>query len=129
MAAIFWFPGFWAVAASYSGMCICMHLFSRHHHHIRPWDLFVDVEEDSAERRRKSFESFGSSNSFEDEPWVIKYAQRNLVRKIFDKEAWIDEPALRQIHDTIFLQGMLAGLLAAGVLTALFVPLPAGNFF
>ncbi len=132
LAAIGWVAGIWAVVASYRGMCICMHLFSRHHHHVRPWDLFADVEGGGGGGGggKESFESLASSssNSFEDEPWVAKYSQRNLARKIFDKEAWIQEPVLRQIHDTIFLQSMLVGLLSGAVLTAVFVPSPAGNF-
>jgi hypothetical protein len=128
LGAIGWVGGIWAIVASHRGMCICMYTFSRHHHHIRPWDLFVDVE-DPEDRKKRSFDSFGSGNSFEKEPWVVKYSEQSLMRKIFDREAWIQEPALRQIHDTIFVQAMLVGLLAGGILSALFVPLPAGNLF
>ncbi len=51
------------------------------------------------------------------------------MRKVFDRETWIQDPALRGIQDIIFVQAMLIGLFAAGVFTAIFVPLPAGNFF
>jgi len=122
------FLGAWAVVASYSGMCICMHIFSRHYQHIRPWDLFED-EEDGKELRKKSYDSIGSSNSFEEEPWVAKYSNRSLLRKIFDREVLIQEPMLRQIHDTIFVQAMLVALMASILFAALFVPLPAGNLF
>jgi hypothetical protein len=127
-AALFWILGIGAVVASYRGMCICMYTFSRHHYHVRPWELFVDVEEPE-DRQKRSFDSFGSSNSFEQEPWVVKYSERSLVRKIFDVETWIQEPALRQIQDTMFVQAMLIGLLSGAVLTAVFVPLPAANLF
>jgi hypothetical protein len=128
VAAIGWVIGIWTVVASYRGMCICMYIFSGHRYHVRPWELFVDVE-DPEDMRKRSFDSFGSSNSFEQEPWVVKYSERSIVRKIFDREAWIQEPVLRQIQDTIFVQAMFIGLLSGGILTAVFVPLPAANFF
>jgi hypothetical protein len=78
---------------------------------------------------RDSFDSFGSSNSFESEPWIVKYEKRNIIRKVFDREVWIQEPALRQIQDTIFVQSLLTGLVFAGVCSAIFVPLPSGGFF
>jgi hypothetical protein len=126
MAVIGWAIGICAVVASYRGMCICM--YAMHHRHIRPWELFLDEEEPS-ETHKRSFESFGSNNSFEDEPWRVKYAQRGLVRKVFDRESWIEDPVLRRIQDTIFVQSLIVGVVSAAILTAIFVPLPAGGFF
>lgn len=97
-----------------------------HHRHLRPWELFEDPE---AEGEKTSLDSTWTSKSYEDQPWVIKYEKRNVVRKVFDREVWIQEPALRQIQDTIFIQSMLAALLFGGVLTAIFVNVPGGNFF
>lgn len=74
-----------------------------------------------------SHSSFGSSNSYKDEPWLVKYQKRNVVRKIFDREVWVQEPALRGIQDTIFVQAMVIALLTAGVLTAIFVCVQGGN--
>ncbi|KPM45052.1 hypothetical protein AK830_g1439 [Neonectria ditissima] len=118
--------GISTLVAAYKGMCVVLH--GMHHRHVRPWELFVDSERpDSMEKR--SFESFESSNSYEDEPWVVKYKKRNLVRKVFDREVWIQEPALRQIQDTIFVQAMLASLILGGILTAILVAVPSGNYF
>lgn len=97
-----------------------------HHRHLRPWELFEDPE---AEAEKTSLDSTWTSKSYEDQPWVIKYEKRNVVRKVFDREIWIQEPALRQIQDTIFIQSMLAALLFGGVLTAIFVNVPGGNLF
>lgn len=144
LAAIGWVLGISTLVAAWKGMCVVLH--GMHHRHVRPWELFVDPEEqlDSLSatesgsgsgpgRGRKttkdSFDSFGSANSYEEEPWVVKYQRRNVIRKIFDREVWIQEPALRQIQDTIFVQSMLCALLAAGALTALFVAVPRGHFF
>ncbi|KAH8895595.1 hypothetical protein GQ53DRAFT_641740 [Thozetella sp. PMI_491] len=127
-AAIGWVLGMWAAFASYRGMCICMYTFSRHYRHIRPWEFFENVEyqgdmesSSSATRYKKSFDSFGSSNSFEEEPWVIRYEKRNLMRKIFDRETWIQDPTLRKIQDVMFLQAMLFGLLTGGAFTLIFI--------
>ncbi|KAI0384356.1 hypothetical protein F5Y04DRAFT_293292 [Hypomontagnella monticulosa] len=144
--AVGWVLGVATLVAAAKGMCVVLH--GLHHRHVRPWELF-DSEftssssslshssdeselEDRGElgKKRKggnSFDSFGSSNSYEDEPWVVRYEKRNVIRKVFDREVWIQEPALRQIQDTIFVQAMLAALLAAGVLTAVFVAVPSGG--
>jgi hypothetical protein len=116
------------LVAAWKGMCVVLH--GLHHRHVRPWELFeTDGEGDAAAAAKASFESFGSTNSYEEEPWVVRYQKRNVVRKVFDREVWIQEPALRQVQDTIFVQSLLASLLAAGVLSAIFVCLPGGNFF
>lgn len=124
--------------SAYKGMCVVLH--GMHHRHLRPWELFVDDDGDataesgsstrgSTSTLKKSSDWFGSSNSYEDEPWMVRYQRRNIMRKIFDREVWIQEPALRQIQDTIFVQAMLAALLTAGILTVVFLLVPGGKFF
>ncbi len=138
LAAVPWLLGFATLVAAYKGMCVVLH--GLHHQHVRPWELFVRQEEDAradadtdAEKAQQSgknsFGSFGSSNSYEDEPWVVRYHKRNLVRKIFDREVFIREPALRQIQDTIFVQALLLAVLLTGILTAAFVAIPPGRLF
>lgn len=102
-----------------------------HHRHLRPWELFADADDASfeTEMKKDSFDSIGSSNSYEDEPWIAKYDKRNIVRKVFDREVWIQEPALRQIQDTIFLQAIGVALVLSAVTTGVFVALPKGGFF
>jgi hypothetical protein len=126
VAAIALVLGISTLVAAYKGMCVVLH--GMHHRHVRPWELFVDSER-SFSLDKRSFESFGSSNSYEDEPWVVKYENRNIVRKVFDREVWIQEPALRQIQDTIFIQALLASVILGGIITAIFVAVPGGNYF
>lgn len=133
LGAIGWMIGVSTLVAAWKGMCVVLH--GMHHRHVRPWELFEtddrDVEVNNGETRlsKGSFDSFGSGNSYEDEPWVVKYKKRNVVRKVFDREVWIQEPALRQIQDTIFVQALLAALVGSGLLVLLFVMVPAGGFF
>lgn len=61
--------------------------------------------------------------------WVAKYEKLNVVRKIFDREVWIEEPALREIQDTIFIQALLAGVEVRRVLTVVFVMVPGAEHF
>ncbi|KAI1499993.1 hypothetical protein F5X99DRAFT_430067 [Biscogniauxia marginata] len=122
-----WAVGIATLITAAKGMCVVLH--GMHHRHVRPWELFVDGDGEEA-REKTSFDSFGSSNSsYEDEPWVVRYDRRNVVRKVFDREVWICEPALRQIQDTIFVQSVLSALLGAAVLTAVFVAIPGGNYY
>lgn len=126
LSAIALVLGISTLVAAYKGMCVVLH--GMHHRHIRPWELFVDSERANSLGKR-SFESFSSSNSYEDEPWIVKYEKRNVVRKVFDREVWIQEPALRQIQDTIFIQAMLAAILLGGAITGILVAVPSGNYF
>ncbi|OAA72211.1 Regulator of G protein signaling superfamily [Cordyceps fumosorosea ARSEF 2679] len=131
LTAVAFVVGISTLVAASKGMCVVLH--GMHHRHVRPWELFTqDTEKDGAASvgiSKGSLESFDSCNSYEDEPWVVKYEKRNVVRKIFDREVWIQEPALRQIQDIIFIQSVLASLLFGGVLTGIFVAVPAGHLF
>ncbi|KAK7756655.1 hypothetical protein SLS62_001492 [Diatrype stigma] len=147
IGAVGWVLGIATLVAAWKGMCVVLH--GMHHRHVRPWELFQDgvgggenssssSNEDDGSKKygssssssSSSFDSFGPSNrGYEDEPWVVRYARRNVVRRVFDRQVWIQEPALRQIQDTIFVQALLAALLASGALTTVFVCLPGGNLF
>ncbi|KIX99106.1 uncharacterized protein Z520_05567 [Fonsecaea multimorphosa CBS 102226] len=120
------FIGIATLFAAWKGMCVVLH--GMHHRHLRPWELFGDEDEASSEKKT-SFDSLGSSNSYEDEPWVAKYEKRNLIRKIFDREVWIQEPALRQIQDTIFVQALITAFVIGAITTAIFLAVPRGNFY
>ncbi|KAJ4335135.1 hypothetical protein N0V95_008977 [Ascochyta clinopodiicola] len=123
--------GISTLIAAWKGMCVVLH--GMHHRHLRPWELFTsDDEPQGYEAKTDSVDTLGShvsSNSWEDEPWIAKYEKRNVIRKIFDREVWIQEPALRQIQDTIFLQAILGSLIIGGVTVGIFCAIPAGNFF
>jgi len=102
-----------------------------HHRHLRPWELFAEEDDASSEYELKkaSSDTFGTNNSYEDEPWIAKYDKRNIIRKVFDREIWIREPALRQIQDTIFVQAILGAVLGSAILVVIFVVVPKGNFY
>ena len=103
-----------------------------HHRHLRPWELFASADDESANSydiSKCSFDSIGSHNSYEDEPWVAKYDKRNIIRKVFDREVWIQEPALRQIQDTIFIQALAGAFVISAISVGIFVAIPKGNFF
>ncbi|MCJ1289016.1 hypothetical protein MMC34_000548 [Xylographa carneopallida] len=127
ISAIGFMIGIATLIAAWKGMCVVLH--GMHHRHLRPWELFAEEDDSSSvyELKKGSFDSLGSTNSYEDEPWVAKYDKRNIIRKIFDREVWIQEPALRQIQDTIFLQSILGAVLGTAIFMAIFVPVPNGN--
>jgi len=129
LAFLGFFIGIATLFAGWKGMCVVLH--GMHHRHLRPWELFAsdDSSSNDYDLKKGSFDTLGSTNSYEDEPWVAKYDKRNVIRKIFDREVWIQEPALRQIQDTIFLQALITGFLVGAVLTAIFLAVPKGNIF
>lgn len=130
LALIPFFIGIATLIAAWKGMCVVLH--GMHHRHLRPWELFQDEDEEAIEMKKPSFDSMDTgttSNSYEDEPWIAKYQKRMWVRKVFDRELWVEEPALRQIQDTIFVQSLLGALVGGGILTAIFVAVPKGGFF
>lgn len=102
-----------------------------HHRHLRPWELFAEAEDSSStfDMAKRSFDTLGSTNSYEDEPWVVKYEKRNIIRKVFDREVWIQEPALRQIQDTIALQAVGGALIITAISMGIFCALPKGNYY
>lgn len=103
-------PGISTLIAAHKGVCVVLH--GLHRRHVRPWELFV--QDDGEDLGRRSFDSFGPRNSYEDESWVVRYQRRGIVRRIFGRDVLIHEPALRQIQDTIFVQAVLASLLLGG---------------
>lgn len=107
-------------------MCVVLH--GMHHRHLRPWELFEDHKAEP-DLEKTSFDSIVSNNSYEEYPWVAKYEKRNIVRKIFDREVWIQEPALRQLQDTIFIQSVIGALLLSAILVAIFVAVPKGGYY
>ncbi|KAF2636401.1 hypothetical protein P280DRAFT_149716 [Massarina eburnea CBS 473.64] len=123
--------GISTLIAAWKGMCVVLH--GMHHRHLRPWELFgSDDEPSSLEVKIDSYdslESHGSSNSYEDEPWVARYEKRNVIRKVFDREVWVQEPALRQIQDTIFLQSILGALVLSFIIVGIFCAVPHGNLY
>jgi len=102
-----------------------------HHRHLRPWELFAEEDNASSsiDLAKGSFDTFASSNSYEDEPWVAKYEKRNILRKVLDREVWIQEPALRQIQDTIFIQAIVGGLIITAISVGIFCAFPKGSYY
>lgn len=132
MALIPFMIGISTLIAAWKGMCVVLH--GMHHRHLRPWELFEDDDfprYSEQDLKKVSLETFNSSqtHSYEDEPWVARYHKRNVVRKIFDREVWVEEPALRQIQDTIFVQALLGAFVSSAILTGIFCAVPHGNFF
>jgi hypothetical protein len=126
MALIPFIIGVSTLIAAWKGMCVVLH--GMHHRHLRPWELFGGDDIDEGLKDENSLESH-KSNSYEDEPWVAKYQKRNLIRKIFDREVWIQEPALRQIQDTIFIQALIGAFVISAIAVGIFCAVPHGGFY
>jgi hypothetical protein len=80
-------------------------------------------------KRPKSFNTFGSSNTYSDEPWVAEYEKTPFMAKAHPKNTWVQEDAVRIIQDKIILQSQIWGTFITVAITAIFVALPKGNFY
>lgn len=124
-----WVVGISTLIAAWKGMCVVLH--GLHHRHLRPWEMFSDSETAELEEKAQSMETLvsDSGNSFEDEPWKPKYEKRFFIRKIFDRQVWVQEPALRQIQDTIFAQALIGAFVISFIIVGIFCAVPHGNFY
>ncbi|THY75797.1 hypothetical protein D6C94_03647 [Aureobasidium pullulans] len=121
--------GISTLIAAWKGMCVVLH--GMHHRHLRPWELFADPEDASIKNSSSNslIDSSPVAKSYEDEPWVARYEKRSVIRKIFDREVWVQEPALRQIQDTIFVQSLVGAFLVSCIIVGVFCAVPNGGFF
>ena len=145
MAAIMWFIGFGTLIAAYKGLCLIM--YRGHTRNLRPWEVDDDESRSSydsnttrelqlAEKtsngtvnyRPGSMQSFGSRND-EEAAWMAKYQKKSLIRKIFEKETWTQDPTLRILQDKIVIGSQFWSAVTTIILTVIFVALPKGNFF
>lgn len=148
LAAVAWLVGVATLIAGGKGMCVvCRGIFGGdnlstpvdnglfpqilhglHRRHVRPWELWEDGDDPEAGGHpRMSFECGSGYNSYEDEPWVEKYAGLSVLSKIFGREVWIEEPALRRLQDQIFWQSLLVAVVTSAGLAGAFIALPKGG--
>lgn len=80
-------------------------------------------------KRPHSFDTFGSANTFNDEPWVERYEKRAVIKKVFEKNTWVMDDSIRLIQDKIILQSQAWGMFATTLTIIVFTALPKGNFY
>jgi hypothetical protein len=132
-AAVPWVVGGATVGAAAEGLCVILHLFRDRQ--MRPWELWEEGEAE-VEMGKKSLDGMSVTTSgvsvtpnFGDATWVGRYEERGLLRRVFERQVGIVEPAVREVQDTLVAQAVLVGLLGSAVATGAFVALPSGNFF
>jgi hypothetical protein len=86
-------------------------------------------EKHSTLKRPRSFDTFGTANTFNDEPWVERYEKKPVMKKIFENNTWVMDDSIRLIQDKIILQSQVWGVFATVVTAVVFAVLPKGNFF
>ncbi|KAL8996327.1 MAG: hypothetical protein Q9169_004127 [Polycauliona sp. 2 TL-2023] len=144
---IFCFPlfflGFSIGIAAYKGLCLIIH--TGHARNLRPWEQFGDSASlDSFDtdneagfstdnlshrtsdlgKRGRSMDTFGTSNSFDHEPWVEQYQKKPLLKRMYPKNTWIQDETIRILQDRIVWQSHLWSLMASVPLTVAIVAVP-----
>ena len=97
-----WLIGCATLVGGIYGMCVVLHGFA--HRQLRPWELLTDDEDAS----------------------IVTYKRSSIrtLLHIFDKEVWIEEPALRQLHSRVFFQALFIAVIFTGIMTAIFLSVP-----
>ncbi len=66
----------------------------------------------------------------EDQPWVKKYAALSVIRKIFGKEAKVEESGIRKFHNVESLKAVVLGSIFGALLCfVIYVVVPIGGFY
>ncbi|CZT50937.1 uncharacterized protein RSE6_12011 [Rhynchosporium secalis] len=112
------------LSAARHGMCLVLHSFG--HYQVKPWEVY---DPEQAERAHANPEVFlGGKYNGESKDWVQRYNRRYAMRKIFDKEAPVEDPRIRDAQNIIFGQGLFIGFMASLIAMGIFVSLPPTNF-
>lgn len=81
--------------------------------------------ETSLKKRRNWLSPFGQRNSgYGEENWTMREAKRGMRRKIFGRNVWIQDEALRVLQDRIVLGTNLWAALATLLLCVVVVSIP-----
>lgn len=79
-------------------------------------------------KRPRSFNTFGTANTYQDEPWVPRYEKKSLQQKVFEKSVWVQDDTLRLLQDKIIVGARIWATIGTLLITIFFVALPKGNF-
>jgi hypothetical protein len=61
--------------------------------------------------------------------WRLLYKKRWYIRKVFDRELVVTEPAIRKGQNVVFFQGIWLGLVVTVVVMAACLPVREKRFF
>jgi hypothetical protein len=79
--------------------------------------------------RPRSFDTFGSANTWSNESWVDRYEKKPITRKVFETSVWVQDDTIRLIQDKIVQQSQIWAVILTTVITVSFTALPKGNFY
>jgi hypothetical protein len=80
-------------------------------------------------KRPRSFDTFGTANTYSDEPWLQRYEKKPIARKIFETSVWVQDDTLRLVQDKIIKQSQIWAVIGTTLITVFFTALPKGNLY
>ncbi|GBF61470.1 hypothetical protein TMEN_3969 [Trichophyton mentagrophytes] len=129
-SALLLFPGIASLIAAMEGTCMLFLCFYKRQLH--PWEIYGATNElpkNSCRLDRSAFDAFGSTNSYDDEPWRQKNKKRGFFSKVLDPPVRIQDPTLCQLQTMTIIRSTTLGTAITGVLVGIFMTLPNGNYF
>ncbi|EEQ30240.1 hypothetical protein McanCB56680_001237 [Microsporum canis] len=129
-SALLLFPGIASLIAAMEGTCMLFLCFYKRQLH--PWEIYNATDEvptNSCHLDKKAFDAFGSSNSYEDEPWIRKNQKRGFFSKVLDPPVRIQDPTLCQLQTMTIIRSTTVGTAITVILIGIFMTLPNGNYF
>ncbi|KAE9977039.1 hypothetical protein EG327_007879 [Venturia inaequalis] len=80
-------------------------------------------------KRAMSFDTFGTANTYLDEPWVERYEKKTLMQKVEDTCIWVQDDSLRLLQNKIVVGARIWATIGTLLITIFFVALPKGNLY
>ncbi|KAK5661040.1 hypothetical protein OQA88_12419 [Cercophora sp. LCS_1] len=140
LCLVLWWPGLTILIAAWRRLCVVLHFHGERQ--LRPWELAEDeVEEKRHVRkgsvsslgadplRKKSLQTFGPANEFDDEAWVGVYERQGWCERVMGETTGVRNGALRLVQDRTVFFAVLWGGLVASLLTVASLFVPKGDLF
>jgi len=102
------------------GICVLLH--NRKRRQLRPWEIFLTEEQYNDQHDPRCYPYGLTVNpKVHNQPWIVEYKKRYFLRRIFDREVCIEDPAILRFHTRLFYSSLVIGVLIAAAISVIWV--------